>query len=67
MIEPLRGMTQSGEVLLQDCSFITSKLIMHYLITETIIYIMIYIGLVQFIIVLTKVNLDNIVRNTKGE
>lgn len=40
---------------------------MHYLITETIIYIMIYIGLVQFIIVLTKVNLDNIVRNTKGE
>lgn len=39
---------------------------MHYLITETI-YIMIYIGLVQFIIVLTKVNLDNIVRNTKGE
>lgn len=40
---------------------------MLYLITETIIYIMIYIGLVQFIIVLTKVNLDNIVRNTKGE
>lgn len=40
---------------------------MHYLITETIIYKMIYIGLVQFIIVLTKVNLDNIVRNTKGE